>query len=132
MRLRSVVVGTLSVIGLAALGAALAVAVRFSNFQGAKPAAVPEIADVPTLPAASGTSRAMIPVVIALAAVRDALETKVPPTLTGERDIEASRVVTNAQLSWNVARGPLAVYGKPELMAATVALKGTLRATGQL
>jgi hypothetical protein len=132
MRLRSFVVGTLSVIGLAALGAAAAVSVRFSNFQGAKPAVVPEIAEVPALPAASGTSTAMIPAVIALTAVRDALEDKVPPTLTGKRDIPSSRVVTNAQLTWNVARGPLAVYGKPELMAATVALKGTLRATGQL
>src|SRR6188508_264921 len=99
MRLRSFVIGTLSAMGLAALGAALAVAVRFSNFPGVKPAAVPEIADVPALPAASGTSTAMIPAVIALTAVRDALEDKVPPTLTGKRDIPASRVVTNAQLA---------------------------------
>ena len=31
-----------------------------------------------------------------------------------------------------MTRGPLAVYGKPELLAATTALKGTLRGTGQV
>jgi hypothetical protein len=132
MRLRSFVVATLICIGLAALGSAAAIAVRLTDFQSPQPVAVPQIADVPALPPASGTSTVVVPAVIALTAVRDALESQVPPTLTGARDIPASRLVSNGQLNWNVVRGPLAVYGKPELLAATVALKGTLRATGRL
>jgi hypothetical protein len=132
MRLRSLVVGTFGFMGLAALGAALAVVVRLPVFHSPSRVEVPAIADVPALPAASGASTAVVPAVIALTAVRGALEARVPPTLTGMRDLPASRLVSNGQLSWNVSRGPLAVYGKPELLAATVALKGTLRATGQV
>jgi len=128
MRLRTIVVGIIVLAGAVA-GAAYAALVLWPvPVSGTKPA----IVDVPPLPPASGRSIIVVPTAIALTAIRDALEAVAPRALNGKLDTPLSKYVANPDVSWTAARGALAVYGKPEMLAATTALSGTLRATGKL
>jgi Domain of unknown function (DUF4403) len=92
----------------------------------------PVLVAVPPLAAVARTSTIVTPVAIALTAIRDSLEKTAPRDLAGKRDNPLSQVLSNAELGWTVARGPLAVTGKPEAFAVATALTGTFRATGQL
>ena len=128
MGLRSTIIGT---VVLAAVSAAAAVGVH-TYWRAPEPARAPALADVPALPAASGTSVIVAPVTIPHTAIRDALEAHTPRELTGKRNFPPSKYLSNAEIGWTVRRGALAVHGKPETMAVLAGLGGTLRASGQL
>src|SRR5713226_7280528 len=69
----------------------------------------PALVEVPPLQAAVRTSTIVAPAAIALTAIRDALEKTAPRDLTGKRDNPVSQLLSNAEIGWTVARGPLAV-----------------------
>ncbi len=92
----------------------------------------PVLVDVPPLRPVARTSTIVTPAVIALTAIRDALEKTAPRDLTGKRDNPLSQLLSNAEIGWSIGRGPLAVTGKPDALAVSTALTGTFRATGQL
>src|SRR5882672_1221641 len=77
----------------------------------------PVLVEVPPLKAAVRTSTIVTPAAIALTAIRDALEKTAPRDLTGQRDNPVSQLLSNAEIGWTVARGPLAVTGKPDALA---------------
>jgi len=74
----------------------------------------PALAEVPPLKPVARTSVVVTPAAIALAAIRDALERAAPRDLTGKRENPLSQLLSNAEIGWTVARGPLAVGGKPD------------------
>ncbi|MCZ7659115.1 MAG: DUF4403 family protein [Xanthobacteraceae bacterium] len=114
---------------LAAFGAALlALDWLWPRETGKQPA----LAAVPPLPPATRTSRMVTPVAVALPAIRDALEAAAPRDLSGKRDNPLGELLKNAELGWSVARGPLALAGRPEGLIVTAPLNGSFRATGQL
>jgi Domain of unknown function (DUF4403) len=92
----------------------------------------PTLVQVPPLAPATRTSVMVTPATIALSAIRDAMEAAAPHNLTGKRDNAVSQLLSNAEISWNVTRGPLAVAGRPDALAVSTALSGTVRATGQV
>ncbi len=92
----------------------------------------PALAEVPPLAPAARNSVIVTPATIALSAIRDAMETAAPRNLAGKRDNVLPQVLSNAQIDWTVARGPLAVAGRPDALAVSTALTGTVRATGQV
>jgi hypothetical protein len=96
------------------------------------PTPMPVLADVPPLPAATGTSVIVAPVSITLTAIRDLMEAEAPRTFVGQRDVKLSQVITNGEVSWNIARGPLAATGRSDALTVSSALDGTVRATGHL
>ena len=85
----------------------------------------PALAEVKPLPPATRTSYAVTPVAIALPAIRDALDAAAPRDLSGRRDNVFKELLSNAELGWSIARGPLAVTGRPEGLAVTAPLNGT-------
>jgi Domain of unknown function (DUF4403) len=92
----------------------------------------PTLVQVPPLAPATRTSVMVTPATIALSAIRDTMEAAAPRNLTGKRDNAVSQLLSNAEISWNVTRGPLAVAGRPDALAVSTALSGTVRATGQV
>lgn len=92
----------------------------------------PVLAEVPPLPPITRNSVIVTPATIALGAIRTALETAAPRNLAGKRDDVLPQVLSNSEIDWTVARGPLAVTGRPEALAVSTALSGAVRATGQV
>ena len=128
MRLRTILIGV-AVLATAFVGATLAMQVLWPRRgQRARPA----LADVPPLPPVSRTSTIVAPTAITLGALREMLEAKAPRDLNGKRDNIASKILSNAEIGWTVNRGPLGVFGKPDVIGVSTVLTGTLRATGQL
>jgi hypothetical protein len=92
----------------------------------------PALVEVPPLAPVARTSVIVTPAAIALTAIRDAMERAAPRDLTGKRDNPLTQLLSNAEIGWTVARGPLAVTGKPDALAVSTALTGAFRATGQI
>ena len=92
----------------------------------------PVLVDVPPLQPVTRTSVIVTPAAIALTAIRDAMEAKAPRDLTGKRENPLSQLLKDAELGWTIARGPLAVAGRPEALQVSTVLNGTFRATGQI
>ena len=84
------------------------------------------------LPPVTRTSIIVAPTAIALSAIRDALEAQAPRDLTGKRDNIASQDLVQRRDRLDRQRGPLGVFGKPDVLGVSTALTGTLRATGQI
>ena len=88
----------------------------------------PVLVEVPPLEPVTRTSVIVTPAAIALTAIRDAMEAKAPRDLTGKRDNPLSQLLKDAELGWTIARGPLAVAGRPEaLQVSTVAQRHVSR-----
>ena len=97
---------TLLLVAVAAAGGA----VWFLKFR--TPTSVdrpPALADVPPLPPVTRSSLIVTPVVIPLTVIQAAIETAIPPTMTGKPDIPAPPGVTNAEITWTVTREPFSV-----------------------
>ena len=86
----------------------------------------------PPLKQVSRTSTIVTPAAFALTAIRDALEAAAPRNLRGKRENTLSHVLSNADIGWTMGRGPLTLTGRPDGMAVSTALNGTLHVTGQI
>src|SRR5271165_6537030 len=92
----------------------------------------PALVTVPPLAPVTRSSTIVTPVAIALTAIRDALEGKAPPDLSGKADIPSLPFLTDVDIGWAVSRGPFMVSPRREGLAISTALTGSLRAGGQL
>jgi hypothetical protein len=125
-------------VGKIALGATVVVAsfagaiVVMNMLSPARDEKRPALTQVPPLKPVSRSSVIVTPAAIALTAIRDSMEQAAPKNLNGKRDNPISQLLQNAEIGWSVARGPLAVTGRPEGIAVAAPLNGTFRATGQL
>ena len=107
-----------------AAGAALT---AVSMLWPAPPDKPPVLAAVPPLQPVTRTSVVIAPTAIALTAIRDAMEAQAPRDLSGKRDNPVGQLLTNAELGWTIARGPLAVTGRAEGLSVTAPLNGAFR-----
>jgi len=130
MRIRNILLGALVVV------VAFAAATLIMDLLW--PAKPPMAQNRPTLVAVaplqplSGTSTVLAPTAIALTAIRDALDAQTPRNLSGKPQNPVSKLLSSAQLSFNVARGPLAVSGQRGTLFVTTPLTGTFEALGTL
>jgi hypothetical protein len=60
------------------------------------------------------------------------MEAQAPRDLSGKRENPIGQLLQNAELGWTIARGPLALAGRPEGLTITTPLNGTFRLTGQI
>ncbi len=127
MRLRTILIG-IAILAASFLGASLAMQFLSPGAGGARPV----LADVPPLKPATRTSVIVTPTAIALSAIRDVLEASAPRNLTGKRENPLSQLLSNADIGWTMGRGALAVTGRPDAMAVSTVINGTLHVTGQI
>jgi hypothetical protein len=128
MRLRTILIGV-AILLVSFLGATVGMQL-LSGGAGTVPP--PALVEMPPLKPMSRTSVVVTPTTIALAAIRDALDAQAPRNLSGKRDNPVSQILSNADIGWTIARGPLTVTGRPDAMAVATALNGTLHVTGQI
>src|SRR6202140_3802305 len=128
MRLRTILIGV-AIVAASFLGASGA---RQMLSPGPGSVQPPALIEVPPLKQISRTSMIVTPAAIALTAIRDALDAAAPRNLSGKRENPVSQLLTNADIGWTMGRGPLAVTGRPDGMAISTALTGTLHVTGQI
>jgi hypothetical protein len=93
----------------------------------------PALVEVPPLPPLTRTSVVIAPAAIALTAIRDAIDAAAPRNLAGKKDNNLFKeLLSNADIGWTIARGPLSLAGRPETLTVTTPLNGSFRATGQI
>jgi Domain of unknown function (DUF4403) len=129
MKFRTIVLGA-GVIAVSFAGATLLMDLLWPS----KPAQQgrPVLVAVPPLQPLTGTSTVLAPAAIALTAIRDALDAQAPRNLSGKPQNPVSKLLSNAQLNFNVARGPLNVAGQPGVLIVTTQLTGTFEALGTI
>jgi hypothetical protein len=98
-------------------------------------AAPPVVANLPPLPALEPVTRSsfvIAPVAISLNAIRESLEAAAPRELFGKNDNPVSALLSAADIGITVGRGPLTLTGRPDDLAASASINGSLKISGQI
>jgi hypothetical protein len=90
----------------------------------------PKLADVPALAPVTRSSRLVMPAAIALTALSEAME-RAPRELSGKPEIPSIPLGPTIEINWSVARGAFAVAARPDGLALSTTLNGSLRANSQ-
>ena len=91
----------------------------------------PKLVDVPPLSPVTRNSVIVTPVAIALTAIQEALEAAAPRDYSGKPSIPTTPFLSNVDIGWSVARGPFVVAGRPQGLAISTTLNGSLRVANQ-
>lgn len=94
--------------------------------------AVAKLAPLPPLPPVTRASYVIAPVAIALNAIRASMDQAAPRELAGKNDNPVSGLLSKADIGITVARGAVAVSGKPNELTIATPLTGNLKVTGQI
>src|SRR5580698_4153217 len=94
--------------------------------------AAPVLVALPPLPAAPRSSIVVVPVAIAISAIRDAAERGAPHTFAGKADNPAAQILQNADIGWTASRGAITASGAQDVLTLATPLTGTLNVTGSL
>ncbi len=132
MNIRTVIFGLVIVV-IAFVGATLLMNVLWpsaprSSLQQGRPA----LTAVPPLQPLAGTSTVLAPAAVAMTAIRDALEAQAPRNLSGKPRNPISKLLSDAQMSFTITRGPLTVTGRPDALAIGTPLNGSFEALGTI
>ena len=130
MNIRTIIVGALIVV-IAFIGASALLNLLWPSttpLQQGRPALVA----VPPLQPLTGTSTVLAPAAIALTAIREALDAQAPRNLSGKPQNPVSQLLTNADLNFDIARGPFTVSGRPDALVVVTPLTGQFKATGTI
>jgi Domain of unknown function (DUF4403) len=92
----------------------------------------PVLVELPPLPPAPRSSVVMVPVAIALSAIRDAADRGAPKTFNGKAENPVSQILQNADIGWTAQRGPITATGAQDVLSLATPLTGTLNVTGSL
>src|SRR4030081_2893186 len=71
----------------------------------------PVLVELPPLPPAPRSSSIIVPVAIALTAIRDAADRGAPRNFAGKADNPVSQLLQNGDIAWTASRGPIAGGG---------------------
>jgi hypothetical protein len=92
----------------------------------------PVLVELPPLPPAPRSSIVMVPVAVALSAIRDAADRGAPKTFNGKAENPISQILQNADIGWTAQRGPITATGAQDVLSLATPLTGTLNVTGSL
>src|SRR5580704_1149549 len=85
----------------------------------------PALVAMPPLQPLTGTSVVLAPAAVALSAIREALDAHAPRNLSGKPQNPVSKLLSDAQFTFTMARGPFAMSGQPGVLTITTPLTGT-------
>ncbi len=92
----------------------------------------PTLPELPALKPVTRTSMVVAPTAVALTAIRNIMEAIAPRDLSGQSNNPVSDLLSKADIGVTMARGPIAIAGRPEGLVISTPLNGTLRVTGKL
>ena len=130
MNIRAIIAG--AVIVVVSFAAATVLLNRVSPTAPSLKEGRPALTAVPPLQPLTGTSTVLAPAAIALSVIRDALDAQAPRNLSGKPQNPVSQLLSNADLTFDIARGPLSVSGRPDALVVVTPLNGTFKAAGTI
>jgi hypothetical protein len=92
----------------------------------------PVLTELPPLPPVTRSSFVVVPVAVALSAIRDIADRSAPRNFSGKADNPVSQVLQNADIGWTASRGPIAATGAQDVLSLSTPLTGKLNITGSL
>jgi hypothetical protein len=92
----------------------------------------PVLVELSPLPPAPRISSIMVPVAVALNAIRDAADRGAPRAFSGKADNPVSQILQNADIGWTASRGPITATGAQDVLSLATPLTGILNVTGSL
>jgi hypothetical protein len=93
----------------------------------------PVLVALPPLPVSAVRSSSIVtPIVVSLAAIRDAADKGAPKTFAGTADNPVPQLLQNADIKWSAARGPIAATGAQDALTLSTPLNGTLTVNGAI
>jgi hypothetical protein len=92
----------------------------------------PVLVELPPLPAVPRTSTIIVPVMVALNAIRDAADRGTPKNFAGKAANPVEQLLQNADISWTAVRGPISAAGTGGVLTLATPLTGTLNVSGAL
>lgn len=92
----------------------------------------PALAETPSLPPAARPSVIVVPVAIAIPAIRQALDDAAPRSLSGKPDNPIAKVLSKSEITYAVERSHLTLTGRADGLFIGTDLNGALRITGQV
>ena len=92
----------------------------------------PVLVELPPLPPVPRSSVVMVPVAIALTAIRDAADHAAQRTFTGKAENPVSQILQNADIGWTASRGAISATGGQDVLTLSTPITGTLNVTGSL
>jgi Domain of unknown function (DUF4403) len=119
-------------IAIAVVAVSFFVSLKAMDWLAPRAGQAPVLAQLPPLPAAPRVSRIIVPVAIALTAIRDAADRGAPRTFNGKADNPVTQLLQNADIGWTASRGPIAATGAQDMLSLATPLTGTLNVTGSL
>ncbi|KQW22047.1 hypothetical protein ASC80_01185 [Afipia sp. Root123D2] len=119
-------------IGLAVLAVSFYASLKAMDWLWPRGVEKPVLAKLPPLPPVSRNSEIIAPVTIALTTIRDTLDRAAPRNLSGKAENPVSQILSNADISWTVTRGPVVVNGAQNALALSTPLDGKLTVLGSL
>ena len=121
-------------VGLAVIAVSFLVSMKAMDWlwPRAGSTAAPVLAELPPLPPASRSSSIMVPVSIALSAIRDVADRSSPYNFDGKADNPVSQILQNAEIGWTASRGPITATGAQDVLSLATPITGTLNVTGSL
>lgn len=129
--IRTIILGVVILV-IAFVGATLLMNVLWPSPSASLRQGRPALTSVPPLQPLAGTSTVLAPAAVALSAIRDALDKEAPHNLSGKPQNPVSKILSDAQISFTITRGPLSVSGKPDALAIGTPLSGQFEALGTL
>jgi hypothetical protein len=92
----------------------------------------PVLVQLPPLQPAPRSSGILVPVSIALSAIRDAADRGAPRSFAGKADNPVSQILQNADIGWTASRGPITASGAQDVLSLATPITGKLNVTGSL
>ena len=90
------------------------------------------LVQLPPLPPTSRSSFAVVPVSVALSAIRDAADRSAQRNFAGKADNPMSQVLQNADIGWTASRGTILATGGQDVLSLSTPLIGKVNITGSL
>jgi len=116
---------TTILLAIAVVAVSFFVSLRAIEWIAPRPSTSPPVlAALPPLVAAPRSSIVVVPVAIALSAIREAAERAAPRNFAGKSDNPVSQVLQNADIGWTALRGPILASGARDVLSLSTPLTG--------
>lgn len=119
-------------LGLTVLAFSFAASLYAMNWLWPTVVEKPVMAKLPPLPPITRNSEIMTPIAVSISALRDALDRAAPRNLGGKAENPIAQILSNADINWTVARGPIVATGAQNALALSTPLDGKLTVLGSL
>lgn len=119
-------------LGLAVLVASFFTALAAMDWLWPASIEKPVLARLPPLPKVARNSEILTPIAVSITALRDALDRAAPRNLGGKADNPVAQILSDADITWTVTRGPIAAAGAQNALALSTPLDGRLTVLGSL